>query len=386
MIEYLLIADCYQLKILELNFPKSRNPLNSYTAEELIEICVKNCFVKFSRFAQKINDKNILYGYRDCFDNYLILVIEIEKKDEIDIFELFIQIEDILETIDHENSVEIEKNIPKFDKIILTHNIMLNTPDILRGFIKKNEEFMSQQGGTDLLSKIDLRKRFRTLVNIPNLDHLKKENNETKIENEIKENENVTKNEKEEEVVENKLTLKINKRNVNTENTTDWVVENEIEKSTNKSGWIVENEDKSEIKENLKIKKSSKIENSKIIENDENTKIVEKKNLFITKKMEKSNIINDENFTEIEKMKKLEIQNKENLKKSEIKVFTIVGRNEINEDFQDIESPLNFSMSDHDQSVSFDKNKNSKKKIIYLGMGIFSFVVIAASGAYISSS
>jgi hypothetical protein len=137
MIEYFLIADSYQLNILELNYPKNENPLNYYNADEIIEICVKNCPKKFARYQYQINLRNMLFCYRDKFENYIIVVVKIEKIEEIDIPEMCSKFEEIFASIDYENSKEITKSIPRFDEIILAHNIEINTS----GYLKKIEKF-----------------------------------------------------------------------------------------------------------------------------------------------------------------------------------------------------------------------------------------------------
>ena len=328
MIEYLLIADCYQLKVLELNFPKTRNPLNSYTSDSLIALASKNCKKKFDRFSKKITEKHIIFSYRDKYENYLIIVIEIEKKDEIDIFDLFKKIEKIFSKIDNENSLEIEKNIPKFDELIKKHNIMLTLPSIIKGFMKKNQEFMTLTGNqVEILDKLYSEKNI-----------LGGEMDTEELQKGREGGEGI------------KIGFLKADRALGNEK---FINDGDIDKKLNNNGDNDKNGDNNNGDNNNNLQNEKEKENQAKNENLNNEEI-------------------NQNFENTEK-----IVNSNN-------VFKIIKRNDMDksDEYEDLEAPLHFSGSD---DSDINKKKIIFEKKLFLGIGIFAFLAVLITGYYMTS-
>lgn len=121
MIEYLLIADFCQTKIIELNFPKIQTSPPDKSSN-LITISQKHNKKENSRYTQTLKKNKTLFTYLDKFGNHIITISNKKVYSEEKIFEILIKIGEKISELDFENKKEIEKKIPEIDKIISNFN------------------------------------------------------------------------------------------------------------------------------------------------------------------------------------------------------------------------------------------------------------------------
>ena len=149
MIEYLLISDFCQMKILELNFlENSRSDV--YTHKELTLISQKHNKEEGSRYTRNLKKNKTLYTYLDKFGNHIMTILNKKVYSDEKIFEILIKIGDMISEVDFENIKETNKVIPKIEKFISDFNKKINLEGT--GF-KSHSVTDHNSQKTDFLSK-----------------------------------------------------------------------------------------------------------------------------------------------------------------------------------------------------------------------------------------